>query len=158
MRRSSEQWLHQFTSSPVVHAKSGVTWVSHPLTMASVNAASQNPSSRLFAPFTRLHCGRDACSTRSDASTSRITGPTLTHEVSVELRDWLADHASAQTRFGVVDMIRRAKVETIVGKLGVLCIKTMAQGHGDRGIVAVVERKLVTDVVDALEALNQLKK
>ncbi|KAI8620106.1 hypothetical protein BC830DRAFT_1164831 [Chytriomyces sp. MP71] len=109
-----------------------------------------------------------------------IMGPTLTREVSIELRHWMADHASAQTRFGVFDMIRkwapeflangyinslipiqityRAKVDTIVGKLGVLCIKAVAQGHSDRPIVAIVERKLVADVADAFDVLNRTKK
>ncbi|KAJ3240495.1 hypothetical protein HDU81_003636 [Chytriomyces hyalinus] len=81
---------------------------------------------------------------------SMVMGPALTSEYQTQLSEWIAIHPSAKTRFGVFDMIRKAKVETIVGKLGVMCIKNVANGYRDRPILAVVDRKLLAEVASAL--------
>ncbi|KAI8838826.1 hypothetical protein BJ741DRAFT_600702 [Chytriomyces cf. hyalinus JEL632] len=81
---------------------------------------------------------------------SMVMGPTLTSEYQTQLSEWISIHPSAKTRFGVFDMIRKAKVETIVGKLGVMCIKNVANGYRDRPVLAVVDRKLLAEVADAL--------
>ncbi|KAJ3011494.1 UNVERIFIED_CONTAM: hypothetical protein HDU68_001642 [Siphonaria sp. JEL0065] len=85
-----------------------------------------------------------------------LMGPELQRAYTKTVSDWVQEFPSATQRFGVFEMIRKAKVETIVGKLNVLCVKNLA--NGSRGpVVGLVERKLVASVLDQFVASHERK-
>ncbi|KAJ3074547.1 hypothetical protein HDU98_010910 [Podochytrium sp. JEL0797] len=81
-----------------------------------------------------------------------VMGPELHRAYQSEISKWVAEFPEAKKRFGVFEMVRNAKVDTIVGKLHVLCVKSLANGTSGSPVVAVVERKLVGSVMDQFAA------
>ncbi|KAJ3126240.1 hypothetical protein HK100_010348 [Physocladia obscura] len=76
-----------------------------------------------------------------------IMGPEFRKEYDVVVKKWVQSDRRNRKRYLPFEKIREQKISNILRNINEICVRTEVKGHEDLPIVAVIEKKLVDEVI-----------